>query len=303
MAANDTKQSTWRQDTLVIPPQVVQEYVFIDTKPNHVLLSNLGAGAVYMGITLIPSPTTSDMSVAPFSENLYAQDTGFTRIQLLNDGTDPQRVKITSFDHPFNPTTIKPNAAAAPAAEGGGGGGATTISGFSVPLPSGNNNIGKVTVTSMPDQVFTLATLAAGTNNIGKVNVNLLPPLVEGVSHIGSVGIDGGVTITSMPPVTLSNEPIRQQHHYFESVVGVTEVVFDLLTSDVLTIEFISNDDPDNDLFISFDDTAATAAPTNGLNGIIRLRPNEVMNEVNRKCKKIRCIRSAAGAAVRILGV
>ena len=132
MANTDTKQSTWRQETIVLPPKIVQEFVFIDTKPNHVLLNNLGAGAVYMGITLIPNPTLSDMSVAPFSENLYAQDTGFTRIGLWNEGTDPQRLKITSFEHPFNPTTIKPNAVSVNGEGGGGGGGATTISGFSV---------------------------------------------------------------------------------------------------------------------------------------------------------------------------
>ena len=108
-------------------------------------------------------------------------------------------------------------------------------------------------MTSLPAQSFTLDTLPAGINKIGKVEVDKLPALSSGISHIGSVGIDGGVTITDMPPVTLSNEPIRQQHHYFEGTIGTTETVYDLLDKDLLTIEFISNDDKDNDLFISFD--------------------------------------------------
>ena len=153
LAATDTKQTTWRQRTIDLAPQIVQEFVFIDTKPNHVLINNLGTGRVFMGVSLIPSPTLFDMQVSSLGENLYAQDTGFTRIQLFNNGTDTQRVKITSFEHPFNPATIKPTGTATAAAGGGGGGeytGEAIITGFSAPLPSGSNNIGRVVVTDMP---------------------------------------------------------------------------------------------------------------------------------------------------------
>lgn len=300
-----TKQSTWRQTTIDINPGVVNEYVFQDTKPNHVMLHNLGVGKVYLGITLIPSPVLYDMQVLSYSENLYAQEIGFTRIQLYNDGTDPQRIKITSFEHDFNPTTIKPTTTGITAGEGGTGGGTgeSIITGFSVPLPSGNNNIGRVIVTEQPPVDMVIDTLPPGTNLIGRVNVDKLPPLSSGVSHIGSVGIDGGVTINSMPPVTLSNEPVRQSHKYFESVVGVTEVTFDLLDDNMLSIEFISNDDPDNDLFISFDDVPATTTIVNGLNSVIRLKPNEVINELNRKCNSVHFIRIAGTGNVRLLGV
>lgn len=92
-----SKQSTWRQQTIEVKPGVVQEFVFPDTKPNHVLIHNMGVGKLYVGIKLIPSSTLFDMMVSANNESLYAQETGFTRITLFLDGTDPQLNKGDKF--------------------------------------------------------------------------------------------------------------------------------------------------------------------------------------------------------------
>jgi hypothetical protein len=305
MAATDTKQSTWRQRTIDLAPKVVQEFVFIDTKPNHVLINNLGTGKIFMGISLIPSPTLFDMQVSPLSENLYAQDTGFTRIQLYSDGTDAQRLKITSFEHPFNPATIKPNntGGGGGVVEGGGGyTGEAIITGFSAPLPSGSNNIGRVVVSEIPPQTIVFDTLPAGTNKIGRVDVDKLPALAAGVSHIGSVGIDGGVTISSMPPVTVSNEPVKQSHQTYEATVTTIASTFNMAGETVNRISFLMNEGT-TDLFISFDDDPVTSAISSGLNKSFRLRAGESINDMPRKCGKVNFIRATGTGLVRFLGV
>ena len=73
--------------------------------------------------------------------------------------------------------------------EGGGGyTGEAIITGFSAPLPSGSNNIGRVVVTDIPPQEIVFDTLPTGTNKIGRVDVDKLPALAAGVSHIGAWG-------------------------------------------------------------------------------------------------------------------
>lgn len=309
------KQSTWREQTITIAPQSVEEIVFNDTMPNHFYINNLSASILYFGITVIPKENIYEMMVDSFGENIYARQIGTKRCRIYNSGTNPAQLILITFEEQFNPSTLAK--AASGSSSGGGGGGSFdgVIRGFSVPLPAGDNNIGRVKVTEMPTMNINLTELPAGNNKIGKVDVVTMPPLAEGTSHIGSVSIDGGVdidtippiTIASMPPVEVSSQPTRQSHQYFEASVGTSEVVFNITDGtnqlDVVTINFISNDDTTNDLFVSFDNTPATTTPGNGLNGIIRLKPGETLTDVHRKCNKIRFIREAGNGTVRVLGV
>lgn len=300
----DVKQSTWRVTQLNVKPQAVQEYVFPDTKPNHIHIHNLGVGKIYMGVSRIPSPVIYDMSVSSYGENLYAQETGFTRVQLFNDGTDDQLIKLVSFEHDFNPAVIKPTGSTTAAGGGGDGSfdGNVIITGMSVPLPSGSNNIGRVVVSEMPPQELVFDTLPPGTNTIGKVEVTKLPPLAAGVSHIGSVGIDGGVSISAMPPVTVSNEPVKQSHQVFEGTVATTEVIFNMGEETINRIQYIANEGT-TDLYVSFDDTTATPTVTSGLNKPFRIKAGEIINDMPRKCSRVHFIRSTGTGAIRFLGV
>ncbi|MEK4883491.1 hypothetical protein NST81_02000 [Bacillus sp. FSL W8-0223] len=102
---------------------------------------------------------------------------------------------------------------------------------------------------------------------------------------------------------SLQKSTARNVHEYFESSVGTTEVVYDMGTRNLTKISFLSNDDLSNDLFVSFDDIAATTTPGNGANGVIHLLPGETINDLGRKCSKIRFIRAAGNGNVRMLGV
>jgi hypothetical protein len=305
------KQSTWRQRELVLQAGIVHTVdFFADTSPNHIMINNLSSSKLYLSPNGIPSPQIYDKEIAPFGESLYAQDTGLKRFQLYIEGTGESRMKITTFEADFTPSTLSGGNVSVTGGSGGSGGNVTVV-GHSVPLPAGSNNIGKVVVTSMPEQTIQLDTLPAGSNTIGKVDVNTLPPLATGDSHIGSVGVDGSVAIgsmpnvviSSMPPVQVTNDPIKQSHEHFYGSVGTTEVIYDLGVRSLTKFNHIVNDDLANDLFISFDEVAAITTPGSGANGIIVLKPGEVINDLGRKCSKVRFIRSAGAGNVRMLGV
>src|SRR6478609_3275991 len=283
---------TAREQLLTIPAKTLVDLEFLNTSPNYVYVNNYSSGTLYFGRSVLPTAFVYDMVIEGNADNLY------------NDGADVVNCKITSFVAPFEPTALK-----------GGGGTATftgtigdvnsTITGFNVPLPSGNNHVGVVTVDSMPAQTLSIPTLPAGTNNIGHVNVDTLPALPAGVSHIGSVGIDGGVSITSMPPVQVSNSPIKTTHQYFEGAVAQTVVTFDLGAGNTVNnIDYIKNDGS-TDLYLTFDTTDITLAgnQTNGLNMRIRLAAGEAISDMPRQTNKFNMIRTTGTGNVRILAV
>lgn len=86
----------------------------------------------------------------------------------------------------------------------------------------------------------------------------------------------------------------------YNSIVSTTEVNVPLgfMTN---CIKFISNDDDTNDLIVSFGTTSTTA--TAGLNGVIILKPGEVINELNISVSKINFKRVAGSGNVRFVGV
>jgi hypothetical protein len=168
-----------------------------------------------------------------------------------------------------------------------------------------------VIVTEMPSQTRVMDMLPAGVNNIGSVDVDVLPPLTAGTSHIGSVNVDNAVSIStmpnvvisSMPPVEVTNDPVKQSHEYYEGSVTNVASSYDMGARTITKFSFISNDDLSNDLYISFDSDVVSISPGQGANGVIRLAPGESINDFGRKCNKVNFIRSAGSGKVRLLGV
>ncbi|MEC0026270.1 hypothetical protein P4L02_32740, partial [Bacillus cereus] len=197
-----TKDNTWREVTLTLPPRMAYTHVFEDTKPNHYDINNLSVATLYAGVRVLPSPHEYELMVPSNGRNILARKEGSSQIEIYNDSDVTARIILTTFNEPFNPAVL---ANSASSTSGGGGGGATDgnviVKGFSSALPAGNNNLGKVVVTEMPTVPIEFKTLPSGTNMIGNVGVTKLPPLAEGTSHIGSVNVEGGVSIASMPPV------------------------------------------------------------------------------------------------------
>lgn len=261
---------------------------------------------IYLGVAVIASPQSYDIAVTGNGDNIHARDLGSTRITLYNDSPDKARIVLTSFEDKFNPAVLAGRGGSV-TVTGGGGGAGGVITGFNASLPSGDNNIGRVKVTEMPAIDFVLGALPAGTNNIGKVEVSKLPPLASVGGKIGDVGIQGGVTITSMPPVQVTNDPVRGTCRAWSGTVDTTHVTFDMVDGDVLKFSYISNDG-DTDLFINFDAAKANpddlkGAGLSGKNASIWLKPGEIITEFTRKTTKVNMIRKSGNGVVRILGV
>lgn len=303
--------STTRQRLVTIPPNSRITVDFPDTKPNYFYLNNLSVSEVYLGVTMIPDSIRYDKMVGPSQETIFARDQGVTSIQLFNGTGATATIDLTTFEKEFDPNVL---AAASVSISGGGGGGGTfdgIIRGHTAPLPAGNNNIGRVVVSEMPAVTVTQGPLPAGTNDIGKVQVTSIPSLPTGNARIGDVGIVGGVTIDSMPAVTLNGNvnlsdnatfaiKAATQYYHHNGSVSTTEVVV-ALGFEATNFKYISNDGT-TDLLVAFNAKATTDAE-NGAGGVIRLLPGEALQELNVKATSIKFRRPSGTGNVRFVGV
>ncbi|HHP5608343.1 TPA: hypothetical protein ACSC58_005427 [Bacillus paranthracis] len=294
--------STWREQSITLPPKTVYDVVFPDTKPNHFNVNNLSPSNIYLGINTIPSPQTYDMMVSANGENMHARDLGVTRVMLFNDSVNPARIVLTSGEDKFNPAILASRGGNAIVSGGGsGGGGGGVITGFTASLPSGNNNIGRVAVTEMPAVDFVLSALPPGTNNIGKVEVTKLPMLAsDSNGKIGNVGVLGGLTITSMPPVALSGkveigkEVVMEQKSYTTGQLFYKQI-------DVQQTEQVLNVNLNRIIFISNDTDAELIVKINDVEFL--LLGQEVIEELPITIATISLKRVKGNGMARIMGV
>lgn len=300
------KDNTWREVTLSLPPKMAYTHVFEDTKPNHYDINNLSVATLYAGVRVLPSPHEYEIMIPGNGRNILARKEGASQIEIYNDSDVPARIILTSFNEPFNPAVLA-NSASGQANTGGTGGVSSdvTVKGFTSALPAGNNNIGKVIVTELPIMNYKFDMLPSGTNKIGAVDVTKLPSLAEGKSYIGQVGVVGGVSISDMPPITVSNDPVRASCMAWEGSVDSSIVVFDMLDKNVLKFNYIVNEG-DTDLYVNFDSYIVNPTDLQGKNGVgatIRLKPGESITDFTRKTTKVNMTRTSGSGTVRILGV
>ena len=294
-----------REQLLTIPAKTLVDLEFLNTFPNYVYINNYSGGTLYFGRSVLPTANVYDMIIDGHGDNMYASPNSFRAAYLYNDGADVVNCKVTSFVATFEPSALKGGGGTATSTSVGGIADTVSINNFDVPLPSGNNHIGVVTVDTMPAQTFTMGELAAGTNHIGSVAVDSLPALATGTSHIGSVGIDGGLTITSMPPVQVSDSPVATAHQFFEGAIDYATyapVVF-AFNAPINMINYIKNDG-DTDLYVSFDtvDPSIPANRASGQNAALRLAAGESIGDFGRKADQVQFFRIAGNGTVRFLG-
>jgi hypothetical protein len=296
-----------REQLLTIPAKTLVDLEFMDTFPNYVYINNYSGGTLYFGRSVLPTNNVYDMIVDGHGDNLYSSPNSFRAAYLYNDGADVVNCKITSFVAAFNPAALKGGGGTATAPTGGGIADSVSINNFDVPLPSGNNHIGVVTVDTMPAQTITMAEMPAGTNHIGSVSVDQLPALATGTSHIGSVSVEGGLTITSMPPVQVSDSPVATAHQMYEGTIdsATTAGVFYPFpnAATINMVNYIINDGT-TDLYVTFDtvDPSIPANRASGVNGALRLAAGESITNFGRKCSQINFFRITGAGGVRFVG-
>lgn len=144
---------TWRENDYSIAGKKREQISFTDTKPNHFIIKNHGSAPVYIGLTYTPRPDYYDLKVEKGSVGVTAKVNGTPFIWVYNDGQDKANVQITSYyDEDINANFM--TSAAITAAEmaeiigsqGGLSQVGATINGYTVPLPSGANHIGSVSL-------------------------------------------------------------------------------------------------------------------------------------------------------------
>lgn len=170
---------------VTVPAFSVMSIDYKDTKPNYFRVSNNGAGMLYASTTKNPTATQYDFAIRPAAMQMFAEPFFRDRLYLYNPtGSDINAVVLT-FAAEFEPLTLAlsgieilmPDEITSTSA----------ISSFSCSLPAGVNKIGKVDVENLP-------ALPSGNNTIGKVS--LTGALPAGTNMIGHVVVDNVADIT-----------------------------------------------------------------------------------------------------------
>ncbi|MEK5046142.1 hypothetical protein [Bacillus sp. FSL L8-0637] len=119
-------------------------------------------------------------------------------------------------------------------------------------------------------------------------------PLPKGSNVIGQV------VIADMPPLEVTNDPVKQRHYSYDASVSTTAVTvsFEHPISKIIYLE----NEGDSDLYVNFDGDSLDSS-NDGLNGSIRLKPGEMLTDFPRKAYKMNLIRKNGKDTVRFLGV
>ncbi|HBG1660045.1 hypothetical protein KWL24_019305 [Clostridioides difficile] len=189
---NSSGLKNWREITQVVPAKNVL-VVNLDKRPNWYYVNNLSSCELFLSVTGIPSENAYDLKIPPQGQEQTARPVGTDFIRIYNNSAEDALIKIQTDVVEFNPTMLVGSVGASQS--GGSGGGGTsdnvTIKSFTASLPAGNNKIGTVDISKMPEIPLKLdSALPPGTNNIGNVKVTSLPALPAGDNHLGTVNIN-----------------------------------------------------------------------------------------------------------------
>ncbi|EGT4052813.1 hypothetical protein CUA80_19575 [Clostridioides difficile] len=189
---NNSSLKNWREITQVVPGKNIL-VVNLDKRPNWYYVNNLSSCELFLSVTGIPSENAYDLKIPPQGQEQTARPVGTDFIRIYNNSAEDALIKIQTDVVDFNPTMLVGSVGTSQS--GGSGGGGTsdnvTIKSFSASLPAGNNKIGTVDISKMPEIPLKLdSALPPGTNNIGNVKVTSLPALPAGDNHLGTVNIN-----------------------------------------------------------------------------------------------------------------
>jgi hypothetical protein len=275
---------TWRQSNFTIKAGSEYELVLDDTTPNQAYINNYGLGKIYVGINMIPNDTKYEFCIEGAGSNVIGRPTAFTRLYFYNPSLTDASVSVMSCYDNFSMNILKNvnislSGEVADQIKYDG-----VIKGFDVPLPVGNNSIGKVEVSKLP-------VIPEGTNNIGNVKVSQLPAIPEGTNNIGNV------KITELPPIpegvnNIGNVNITNQNDYFSKEYTLSENETDTINYLFNDVVMVSNDGI-NDMTVKFLNNNNVLGPN------IILKSNEC---ISIKLKGNGCeIYSMLGTSYRIL--
>lgn len=110
---------------------------------NYFRLVNSGTSNLYCGLSNMPSKEFYDFKVSNESSRVFCDIRTHQRIYIYNDGTEEANILLYTFQAPFDASVLAFSDSKEIKALGTID---VEISGFSKPLPTGNNKIGKVEI-------------------------------------------------------------------------------------------------------------------------------------------------------------
>ena len=174
------------RQSYTIPGKSTITINFVDPM-NYYRVVNSGNVSIFGGTVTMPTRKLYDFKVPPYNAKMYAEENVRKQLYLYNDGTEEATVLLYAFRSQFEPTVLALCDAIFNDTENSV---SVEIDGFTEPLPTGNNKIGKVDVASMPTEhesnigniVSALNTLLSAEPSIDSINLANLSLLIQAVN-------------------------------------------------------------------------------------------------------------------------
>ena len=214
------------RQSYTIPGKSTITINFVDPM-NYYRVVNSGNVTIYGGTVTMPTRKLYDFKVPAYNAKMYAEENVRKQLYLYNDGTEEATVLVYAFRSQFEPTVLALCDAIFNDTENTV---SVEIDGFTEPLPTGNNKIGKVDVESMPTEyasnvsniVSSMNKLLASSQNGGVVNLYSIYKLLSDLSS---------------PTVQSAENTATTDGIYYARSLA-SNIIFE--------IAFISNDGSDN---------------------------------------------------------
>lgn len=141
---------------LTVKPYSMATVEFLEVKPNYFRVQNFGDSRIYCGTSRTPTENNYDFACKPDGMFMYAEPNTRSFLYIYNPSGNEARVKVVAFAHEFDPLALVFSGIeldfSGTKLEAD-----TAISSFNAPLPSGENNIGYVGVSSLPASAASVA--------------------------------------------------------------------------------------------------------------------------------------------------
>ena len=106
MSASQNLISNLSKDKYTIKPESTQTISFLGASPNYYRITNGGATAIYLGVSMMPTEDFFDQKIPSGTTKLYVDAYGHDEIYIYNPALTDANIVITSFSAPFEPTVL-----------------------------------------------------------------------------------------------------------------------------------------------------------------------------------------------------
>ena len=266
--ADKIAYSALQKKIAAVPAYSVLTLDYLDTQPNYFRVQNNGNAKIYCGTAHIPNENNYDFAVPKEGLKMFAEPFDRAKLYIYNPSGTDITVSVLSFKAAFDPLTLALSDfnidMSGVSIES-----ASVISGFETALPSGNNNIGKVDVVTLP-------ALPTGSNHIGEVDVGNLKDYATHLANI-LAAVNNVKTAVDSIEIT-SGGASGESNLVFHSIEGTAkssaEDIFDMVGSvNIHKIHYIANDG-ESDITVSL-------KSANGILVSMTVKAGEVVNDID----------------------